>query len=86
MKFYIHRNTIENHKSASGKAIYFTHSFGGFNTGKSIQWFPLSQLKIGEFNDVDWAELEIPDWILKQKSLLGYGGSLKGGFEEIDVV
>lgn len=86
MKFYIHENTLKNQKSQSGKAIYFTHSYCGFNTGKTHEWFPLSQLKIGEFNDCGWAELEIPDWILKQKQLLGYAGCLKGGFEELEVM
>jgi len=84
MKFYLHRNTLEDHKSASGKAIYFTHGYG-FNTGTSVEWFPLSQLKISKFNELGWAELEIPDWILKQKSILGYGGSLKGSFVELEV-
>lgn len=84
MRFYIHENTLKNNKSASGKAIYFTHSYGGFNSGKSFEWFPLSQLTIGNFNDVGWATIDIPDWILKQKNFISYG-SLVGCFEELEI-
>lgn len=85
MKFYIHENTLNNQKSQSGKAIYFTHTFGGFNTGRTHEWFPFSQLKISAFNECGWAEVEIPDWLLNQKGLLGYAGTLKGGFEELEI-
>ena len=83
MKFYIHKNTLNTNKSNSGKAIFFTHSYGGFNTGKEQVWFPLSQLEIDKFNDVGWAKVNIPDWLLKQKGYLN-SGSLKGNFEELE--
>ena len=83
MKFYIHINTFNTHKSNSGKAIFFTHSYGGFNTGKEQVWFPLSQLEIDKFNDVGWAKVNIPDWLLNQKGYLN-SGSLRGNFEELE--
>lgn len=84
MKFWIHKNTLDNHKSTTGKAIYFTVTYGGFNTGNCREWFPMSQLKIGsDFNECGYTTLEIPEWILKQKGLLNYSG-LRGSFEELD--
>ena len=83
MTFYIHENTLKSNKSSSGKAIFFTHTFCGFNSGKEQAWFPLSQLKIGNFNDVGWATLEIPNWLLRQKGYMNHG-TLKGAFEELE--
>lgn len=84
MKFYIHQNTINSQKSESGKAIYLTHSYDlGFH--EIHHWFPLSQLTISEPNECGWAEVEIPDWILKQKHLLGYCNTLKGCFLELEM-
>jgi len=85
MKFYIHTTTLENHKSTSGKALYLTVTYGGFNTGKSIEWFPMSQLKISQPNECGYCEMEIPDWILKQKQMLTYGKTLNCSFIEADV-
>ena len=82
MLFNIHTTTLETHKSASGKALYLTASYGGFNTGKSTEWFPISQLKISAPNECGWCEMEIPDWILKQKQFLGYANTMKCSFEE----
>lgn len=79
MKCMIHKNTLESHKSASGKAIYLTITYGGFNTGKKQEWFPLSQLTISEPNDCGWSELNIPDWLIDQKHI----GN--GAFEEAEV-
>lgn len=66
---YIHRNTLNGHKSASGKAIYFTVRFGTSAIHDSITWLPISQLKIGEFNECGWARIEIPDWLIRKNSL-----------------
>jgi len=86
MKFSIHRNTIDTHKSSSGKAIYFNTSYAGFNTGRSVVWFPISQLKFHkDENECGWSTLEIPDWLLKSKGFLGYADSLNVGFEELEV-
>lgn len=68
MKFFIHQNTLNNHKSESGKAIYFTISTQGFNSSRHIEWFPLSQLRISEkANENGWYGIEIPDWLLNKK-------------------
>lgn len=83
MRFYIHENTYKNNKSDSGKAIYFTHSYSGLNSGRTIEWFPISQITIGIFNEVGWASIDIPDWLLTSKSLM-VCGSLSGGFEELE--
>ena len=80
MKCKIHRSTIEGHKSQSGKALYLTVTYGGFNTGKSREWFPISQITISEYNDCGWAEVTIPDWLIQQKHI----GN--GAFEEAEVV
>lgn len=86
MKFAIHTNTLDNHKSASGKALYLTHTYCGFNTGKSFEWFPLSQLKISSANECGWCDVDIPEWLLKQKGFLGYANELKGAFEEAELL
>lgn len=85
MTFYISASTLETHRSESGKAIYLTVSCGGFNTGKRIEWFPISQLDIGNPNECGWCKVVIPEWILKQKQMIGYGNALKCTFEEADV-
>lgn len=69
MRMMIHENTVENHKSASGKAIYFTARFGTSQIHDRPVWFPMSQLKIGKFNDVGWAIIEIPDWLIRKNCL-----------------
>ena len=79
MKYMIHKNTLENHRSESGKAIYLTITYGGFNTGKKREWFPLSQLTISQPNECGWAEVNIPDWLIEQKHI----GN--GSFEEAEV-
>lgn len=74
MKFYIHEETVKNHKSNSGKAIYFTPNYY-----KAVpDWFPLSQLKIGNYNECGWAIVDIPDWLIRQK------GNTKG-YRELEV-
>lgn len=69
MKKFIHQNTIENHKSASGKALYLTVRFGTSSIHDRTIWFPMSQLKIGEANECGWSMIEIPDWLIKKNSL-----------------
>ena len=84
MKFYIHTDTLKNHISASGKALYLTVTHGGFNTGKCVEWFPMSQLTTSEPNECGNCEMVIPEWILKQKQLLGYGKTLNCSFIEAE--
>ena len=79
MKCMIHKNTLENHKSASGKAVYLTVTYGGFNTGKSVEWFPISQLTISKPNELGWSEVSIPEWLIHQKHIEN------GAFEEMEV-
>ena len=67
---HIHQNTVNNHKSASGKAVYLTVRFGTSESHDQTVWFPMSQLKIGEFNDCGWAEIEIPDWLIRKNKLM----------------
>ena len=75
---YIHEETLKNHISASGKAIYFTVRRGGTTARHDeIIWLPLSQLKIGELNECGWAKIEIPYWLIKKNSLE------KAGFVEL---
>lgn len=75
---YIHKETLENHKSASGKAIYLTVRFGTSAIHDSIVWMPVSQLKVGEFNECGWALVEIPDWLIKKNGLE------RAGFVELE--
>lgn len=70
MRGFIHRSTLEGHKSASGKAIYFTVRFGTSAIHDSIVWLPLSQLKIGTENECGWSEIEIPGWLIKKNGLV----------------
>lgn len=79
MQGFIHQNTINNHKSKSGKALYLTVTYGGFNTGKKIEWFPLSKLTISTPNECGWSKITIPEWIINQKHING------GAFEEIEM-
>ena len=66
---HIHQNTVMNHKSASGKAIYLTVRFGTSESHDSVVWLPMSQLKFGEFNECGWAEVSIPDWLIHKNNL-----------------
>lgn len=86
MRFWIHNNTLQNNISDSGKAIYFTISSEGFNTGKHREWFPLSQIKISK-NETDcgWHIIEIPEWLLKQK-VKNQGIEELGHFSCVDTV
>ena len=69
MMRYIHENTLKDHKSASGKAIYFTVRFGTSAIHDAIVWMPLSQLKIGNLNECGWAQIEIPQWLIRKNAL-----------------
>lgn len=69
MKYFIHENTLKDHKSASGKAIYLTVRFGTSDIHDSIKWFPLSQMRFGEVNEVGWMPVEIPDWLIRKNGL-----------------
>ena len=50
------------------KAIAFTIAGGYTTANDKIEWFPKSQIIIGEPNDVGVAEILIPYWIIKQKT------------------
>ena len=69
MVAYIHENTWNNHKSASGKAIYLTVRFGTSSIHDSYTWLSVSQLKLDKFNEVGWARMEIPDWLIRKNGL-----------------
>lgn len=69
MTGYIHQNTVSNHRSASGKALYLTVRFGTSSINDRAIWLPLSQLKIGEANECGWSQIEIPDWLIKKNGL-----------------
>ena len=69
MRMMIHKNTIENHKSQTGKAIYLTARFGKSQINDRPIWLPLSQLKIGAYNECGWATIDIPDWLIKKNCL-----------------
>lgn len=50
------------------KAIAITIA-GGYTTANDrVEWFPKSQLLIGEPNECGNAEILIPYWLMKQKS------------------
>ena len=69
MKKYIHQNTVNGHRSESGKALYLTVRFGTSSINDRIVWLPMSQLKISEANECGWSLIEIPDWLIKKNSL-----------------
>lgn len=73
MTKYIHKNTLDNHVSASGKAIYFTVRFGTSAIHDRVTWLPMSQLKIGDFNECGWAKIDIPDWLINKNGLKNAG-------------
>ena len=78
MTKYFHKNTVDNHKSASGKALYLTVRFGTSAIHDSIIWLPISQLSIGEYNECGWARIEIPEWLIKKNNLT------RAGFVELE--
>ena len=87
MKFWIHKNTIESHISASGKAIYFTYTEDDEHYGR--EWFPISKCKMPReksFNEEGWAIIDLPEWAMNQKGMLAYRGAFKGRFVELDIV
>ena len=61
---------IEDHVPASTeKAICLTIA-GGFTAANDTrEWFPKSQILIGEPNEVGNAEILIPMWLLKRKGI-----------------
>ena len=79
MTRYIHQNTVRDHQSASGKALYLTVRFGTSAINDRVIWLPLSQLKIGEANECGWSQIEIPDWLIKKNALQ------KASFVELEV-
>jgi hypothetical protein len=50
------------------KAIAVTIAGGVTTANDRIEWFPKSQLIIGEANEVGNAEILIPYWLVKQKT------------------
>ena len=69
MTKYIHQNTWKNHRSESGKALYLTIRYGTSAIHDRTMWFPISQLKVGDFNECGWATIEIPDWLIRKNNL-----------------
>lgn len=69
MTKYIHQNTVNNHKSASGKAIYLTVRFGLSDLHDTTVWLPMSQLNISEPNECGWSKIDIPDWLIRKNNL-----------------
>ena len=84
MKYFIHENTLKDHKSASGKAIYFTARFGLTDRFNRTVWFPLSQMRFGEVNEVGWMPVEIPDWLIKKNDLQNATLEELQGFSSVD--
>lgn len=54
--------------AVTDKAIAFTIAGGYTSANDRIEWFPKSQLVIGEPNEYGNAEILIPYWLMKQKS------------------
>lgn len=54
--------------AVTDKAIAFTIAGGYTSANDRIEWFPKSQLVIGEPNEHGNAEILIPYWLMKQKS------------------
>lgn len=50
------------------KAVAFTVAGGYTTLNDTYEWFPKSQLVIGEPNECGNAEILIPYWLIKQKS------------------
>ena len=50
------------------KAVQVTIAGGSTCANDWHEWFPKSQLIIGEPNNIGWAEVLIPFWIIKQKT------------------
>ena len=60
---------IEDHVPAvSDKGICFTIAGGYTTANDTFSWFPKSQVKIGEPNDVGNAEILIPYWLVSKKT------------------
>ena len=51
------------------KAICFTIAGGYTSSNDTYEWFPKSQLLIGEPNDVGNAEILIPMWMIRNKGI-----------------
>lgn len=51
------------------KAICFTVAGGYTTANDTFEWFPKSQLIIGEPNEVGNAEILIPMWLIKNKQI-----------------
>ena len=54
--------------SATEKAVAFTVAGGYTTANDTFEWFPRSQLVIGEPNECGNAEILIPYWLVKQKA------------------
>lgn len=54
--------------AVTDKAIAITIAGGYTSANDRIEWFPKSQLVIGEPNEYGNAEILIPYWLMKQKS------------------
>lgn len=51
------------------KAIALTVDGGYTKANDTIAWFPKSQIIVGEANEVGNAEVLIPAWLFRQKSI-----------------
>lgn len=51
------------------KAIAFTVAGGHSTANDGLAWFPKSQVIIGDANEVGNAEVFIPTWLFRQKSI-----------------
>lgn len=59
---------LETHMPAvTDKAVAITIAGGATTANDTIEWFPKSQLIIGEPNEYGNAEILIPYWLMKQK-------------------
>lgn len=60
---------LENHVPAvTDRAICFTIAGGYTTANDTFSWFPKSQVKIGEPNEVGNAEVLIPYWLVSKKT------------------
>lgn len=64
---------IENYvPQVTEKAICFTVAGGATTANDTYEWFPKSQIVIGEPNDVGNADIYIPVWLFRSKCIDAY--------------
>ena len=68
-EFWMFKKNFDLQTSASGKALSMELRDGHFARGhERTVWFPLSQCKLGEVNEVGNVRVLIPCWIVNERT------------------